>query len=304
MKKFGIICLLFCLCTQVQAQTWAPTGARWYYTYVESLFEGLYGYVKIESVGEVTIDSKTASELTVTVFFTDGNTESMPNVYCYENGGNIYVRVQDDWELMYDFTTPEGNTHEVFGNLAGNECGSASGGVVTIQHRDDTLINDETLAYYTSEAAEGSIWHYPMKTIEKFGNLNYMFASPVFCDIADSWQFGPLRAYIAPDQTVYKILQIPYDTLIIPGPDAITMLNTEEIEVHPNPTTEALIINILTTGFVVSIRDLSGRAVYNGKLEAGVNIIDVSNLHPGLYTIAISDQAKSTLIKHTKMVKL
>lgn len=215
---FIFFAVVLCFALPVQAQNWAPTGARWYYTYAEDLFNGLYGYVKIEAIGEASIGGKTARELSVTIYHTDESVESMPNVYCYENEGKVYIRVQDRWELMYDFVSAVGNTHEVFGSIDGNECGSAATGSVTIEQRGDTLINGATFAWYTSQAAEGSIWHYPMKTLEVLGNLNYMFSVPVFCGITDTWRFGSLRAYIAPDETVYKVLQIPYDTLIRPEP--------------------------------------------------------------------------------------
>ena len=115
--------VLFLLCSGLSfAQNWAPNGAQWHYSYY-----GFFpGYVDIAYSGDTLIDGQVTKKLTKTFhglgWGMDVTPYSIGTEYTYEANGVVYLRYQNQWDTLYNFSAQVGDSWRMakqpFANVA------------------------------------------------------------------------------------------------------------------------------------------------------------------------------------------
>jgi len=112
MKLLQTICLILVFNAFAQAQDFAPIGATWYYTNIESFFLYQYeGYIKVESIKDTIIQGHTCKELTKTRYGTNGSVGSIGNEYLYTSGDTVFhLSDNDTFYILYNWGAQVGDT--------------------------------------------------------------------------------------------------------------------------------------------------------------------------------------------------
>ena len=111
MKTINIITLLLLIFTGSFAQTFAPTGAKWYYNHSEvALGPPQYGYMLFEVVGDTIIDTLTCKIVRETYYAADSTVSDHGSLYLYSDSGKVYYFDNGQFKLLYDFSLSSGDT--------------------------------------------------------------------------------------------------------------------------------------------------------------------------------------------------
>jgi hypothetical protein len=115
------------------------------------------------------------------------------------------------------------------------------------------------------------------------------FAAPAFADLNGN---GKVDLYVGNKTGTIKL----YEN--IPDAGFSTLDNSAEIKLYPNPTSNTVTINA-DDSYNVTIMDLSGKEVFNGKMNSNTMTIDMSQYNAGIYLVKLSNE---NVVKTTKLV--
>lgn len=112
---------------------------------------------------------------------------------------------------------------------------------------------------------------------------------------------GAKNLFLAPDGYLYLYGETLLYRTIDPVILDITDVSSLSFTVYPNPFTDRLQIDGLTSNHAtISICDIQGREVYRGNYTGNTNTINLSNLLPGVYILNVKADDKSGVYKIVK----
>jgi len=254
----------------INAQQWAATGTKWYYT--QSFWYPGYRFPKIiESVGDTLLLGIPCKILKIT-----GSEFSQTSVYwqyMYASNDSVFFYKDSSFCLLYDFNAMPGDTFDL-------PCFSDpySELRVAVINVDTVIINGiaRKRQFVNGGQLGYAVWGY---NIQGIGNSEDMFPQ------GDMAYTGPIRCF-EDSGGIHNFLSIPCDTVIITQTeDAPNYI--PEIFVYPNPSTNFLFLQPYTEIQNINIYDALGKLHINQNhdIEKG---IDVTSLQKGIYFIEVS----------------
>lgn len=193
MKRKVLLTILLVACFQiVKAQTeFAPIGATWYYSGLETMF-GDEGYSKVTSVGDTIIDGKKIRVLSNEYHSSTGSVSYGDDFYVCQSGDSVLYYIDGDFRLVYDFGLNVGDTLQIYSNK--NYCGDSNYGYVIIDSISYVDVNGVKLKEFYPSKTEESEFGFEGTFIENIGATSGLFSSHCLADnIGEA--LGSLRCY-------------------------------------------------------------------------------------------------------------
>lgn len=276
------------------AQNWAPAGAKWHYTYIG--FSS--GYVEIANVGDTIIAGQTCQKLQKTFnglqFGVTPTSYIFDTSYTYENNGVVYVLEQNQWKTLYNFNATIGEHWPMaplpeFGGCTENS-------QLKVLATGTKVINAQTLKYLVVDFCNPDLTSQGFQDtiIEKIGFTGSYMLPFDMCTMAfDGNEGGPFRCYSDDNFSTYK----PFY-----ANDCEYLVGVEENQMHklaiyPNPSAGQLYIESELPLENIQLTDAIGRTIQSFDLQAGVNPMRFSSLHPGTYFIRKDEQCVKWVVE-------
>jgi hypothetical protein len=286
MKKIIFTLTLIFNLTILFAQTWAPTGATWHYSFMQ-MFS--YGYVKIVSITDTTILGNDCKILQKTQFG-----YSSPGVYDTVNLGKEFTYLDTNSNIVYRYFNNKFDTLYNFNALIGDKWtvhgihGTSDSGIVVVDSIGYRVINSDSLkSIFVSTISGSCIGWYSSEIVERIGCIaEYMFPNYVSC-IVDLGEGGALRCYTDNNFPVYTTGEASYCDFIT-SIDSYLILK-DFIEVYPNPAIDRVTINYAKRqDLKIQVYNMIGECVLQSFLTGNTNNIDIRTLEKGMYLIKLS----------------
>ena len=276
------------------AQNWAPAGAKWHYTYIG--FSS--GYVEIANVGDTIIAGKTCQKLQKTFnglqFGVTPVNYIFDTTYTYESNGVVYVLEQNQWKTLYNFNAVVGDHWPMapmpeFGGCTENS-------QLKVLATGTKVINAQTLKYLVVDFCNPDLTSQGFQDtiIEKIGFTGSYMLPFDMCTMAfDGNEGGPFRCYSDDNFSTYKPFYAN-DCEYLVGVEENQML---ELAIYPNPSAGQLYIESELPLENIQLTDAIGRTIQSFDLQAGVNQMRFSSLHPGTYFIRKDEQCVKWVVE-------
>jgi hypothetical protein len=277
-------------------QNWAPNGAQWHYSYV-----GFFpGYVDIAYTSDTIIDGQAAKKLTKTyhglgwgmgIYSSEIGAE-----YTYEANGVVYLRYQNHWDTLYNFSAQVGDSwrmakQPLIDNIIppNSRMKVLSTGTITI--------NNEARNYFVIDKCDSNNMSFGFSQdtlIENIGFMrDYMLPYDQFDGAIDANEGGPLRCYAHNNFATYQ----PLFTEVCDYIMGTNELNASaSFQIYPNPVSDQINIPAAyATEFkAYSIYSTDGKLVQSGQTSEQ---IAVAKLPIGNYTLVIQNKTQSRYAK-------
>ena len=284
-----------------KSQTWAPSGASWHFSYNQMMS---YGFIKIDYVGDTTIQSVNCKVLLKTQygygFPGNYDTTVIGKEYTYFDNNVVYYFKLNQFDTLYNFNAQPGDMWSVKTSYPVDDSSQ-----VIVDSIGYEVINSDTLkSIFVSPVAGSCVgWYNGTKILEQIGCINgYMFPEFINC-IMDAGEGGSLRCY-----TDDAFPLISFDSLH--ACDFITNISVkyiseESINIYPIPASTKLTIKNKNTLFPIVkivLMTTQGQKVFENQTQLQQTTeIDISYLPKGIYFLQITNSEDFSLIR--KMIK-
>lgn len=284
---FTFFLLFFSPYLHINAQDFAPIGAKWYYSM--ACWESPYdcGYYSFEVLRDTTLLGKSAKIIS---YSENGLLKIDGQQILYADSDKVYYWMNNDFHLLYDFNAQAGDTLTLKMGpsfFTGDTVGYYKMIVDSIGFTNISGGNYKTLyttsLYYIDGNYSGAYWRYFGEIIEKIGDVGFLFGHSVFFNSIN--YEGWIRCY--EDSIInYKPYNKPCDFIT-----GITENNyLEKIILFPNPTSSILYLTFNSEALINTpyyIYDVLGKTSSFGVLHQP--LINISNLSNGLYFLNINN---------------
>jgi hypothetical protein len=276
MKKTISVLTLFIILTNLTAQTWAPVGAKWTYSFSSWTFPFTNSPRTIECVGDTVIQSKSCRIIQgylVCSFVSDTS-------YLYYENDKIFMYIDSvvGFHTLYDFTASAGNSWTII--APGHQVGDTS--VIVVDSIGTKIFSGDTFSVqYVHNLNEYDRWVFPGAIIKDIGNSWCFFPLYSTCD---PWT-GPIRCYEDSTGTIV-FSSITCDTILYYSVKENSL--NDQMEIYPNPATNELIIetnNQNINEFSIDIFSSTGQRQISITGIINNTVIDIDKLAQGLYFI-------------------
>ena len=287
--------LLFLLCSGISfGQNWAPSGAQWHYSYY-----GFFpGYVDIAYSGDTLIDGQVTKKLTKTFhglgWGMDVTSYSIGTEYTYEANGVVYLRYQNQWDTLYNFSAQVGDSWRMakqpFANVA------PQNSRLKVLGTGIKVINSNTLKYVKVEFVDPQMnpLGFEDTIVENIGFIgSYFLPYDMFDGFVDGNEGGPFRCYSDNNFALYKPNYLEVCDYIM---GTTELEGSSSFQVYPNPVSDQINIPATYINEYGAYRILSseGKLIQKGQTTEQ---IDVANLPAGNYTLLIENQTQKRYAK-------
>ena len=170
--------------TAQDSPSWAPIGAKWYYTFRHA--PNRFQYLELESVGDTVIQDTVARVISPTIFRDTGEEDhSLDNILLHQNGQKIFYYLNGRFTLLYDFTLDVTDTLKIIAPIFDFEIDSVMHFVVDSVAEMD--FNGSQLKRQYLRAIDVGASNYSVQfggwNTELFGNMYYLIAwNQLECD--------------------------------------------------------------------------------------------------------------------------
>jgi hypothetical protein len=278
------------------AQNWAPTGAQWHYSY----FGFFPGYVDIAYTADTIIDGQAAKKLTKTYHglgWGMGITSSEIGAeYTYEANGVVYLRYQNHWDTLYNFSAQVGDSWRMAKQPLINNIIPPNSRMKVLSTGTMT-INNEARNYFVIDKCDSNNMSFGFlqdTLIENIGFMrDYMLPYDQFDGAVDANEGGPLRCYAHNNFATYQ----PLFTEVCDYIMGTNELNASaSFQIYPNPVSDQVNIpEAYATEFkAYSIYSTDGKLVQSGQTSEQ---IAVAKLPIGNYTLVIQNKTQNRYAK-------
>ncbi|HOY33428.1 MAG TPA: T9SS type A sorting domain-containing protein [Bacteroidales bacterium] len=295
MKKTFLSLTLFCLLTTLFAQTWAPTGAKWWYLSY-SLSLGQY-YASIESTGDTIIQGKNCKVLQSNGIGGCTYGSEIHPIFIYSDTNKVFYfsQNQNKFCLLYDFNKLPGDTLYIktgYGFPSPDSVGFVidSVGFTTIC---TTILK---VQYVTALFDPLCSWvGNSGKIIERIGHSSFLFPLDLgACD--DAWTNGGILCYT---DSAISYYDSNYSSSFCATIGIEDKNSNNALIVYPNPTKRFITItkdkDLINQ---INIYDVYGRCILRDYKS---NFLNLSGLTNGIYFLEImTDNNIKTRIKIIK----
>lgn len=305
--KYLFLFFLTCFQTVINGQTWAPTGAKWYY----NNYGGSYQFLTIiESIGDTVINTKQCKILKAyeidAVMDSTGNshwdTLFCPMQYSYYDSGIVYLfdLSINNFNTLYDFTETNGDTITVNDSTFPGYCPQAMTSNLfqyVIDSTIDTTLSGITLHKQFISPTQNSDWFFSdpsgflgnIPIIERIGSLKYLFGvagyaimeGPICCLRCYQDSMLSYREASWPDT-------VPCGYLPPLNVSGIEDLNNtiQSLNVFPNPANNIFTITLSPTTRQIQILNSLGQIIQRKSVE-GQRTLDFKITQNGIYFIQV-----------------
>ena len=287
--------LLFLLCSGLSfAQNWAPNGAQWHYSYY-----GFFpGYVDITYTADTIIDGQVTKKLTKTFhglgWGMDVTSYSIGTEYTYEANGVVYLRYQNQWDTLYNFSAQVGDSWRMakqpFANVA------SQNSRLKVIATGTKVINSSTLKYVKVEFVDPQMnpLGFEDTIVENIGFIgSYFLPYDMFDGAVDANEGGPFRCYSDNNFAIYKPNYLEVCDYIM---GTTELEGSASFQVYPNPVSDQINIpeSLIQEYNHYRILSSEGKLIQKGQTTEQ---IDVANLPAGNYTLLIENQSQKRYAK-------
>lgn len=308
MKTQVTLLFLFLMITGFSQMEFAPIGAEWYYSETLSYNPPKYGYIKLTSLKDSTINNTNVRVIEVLHVENDTTHKLVGYEYIAQSGDTIWYWKNNDFHMLYDFSMQKGDSILLYSEMR-NSCSEKNPyGWNLVDSTFSKEFNGLHLKAYSSVPIKNSVWGFDSYSCEIIGNLRYLIPQNVFCGVVDVPLDGPLRCYSDPVNGIL-ITSLPSvkcdSTYAYKDPVNISMISkTKVLSIYPNPVYSELIISgnyqeIKSGNYDIEIVNINGEIVKN--CSSFSETIDVSGLKSGIYFLIISKNKKQ--IDYEKFIK-
>ncbi|MDQ3193080.1 MAG: T9SS type A sorting domain-containing protein [Bacteroidota bacterium] len=298
MKKL-LLTLILTLPFISYSQNWAPNGATWHYGFGVYTY---YGYIKIESIGDTTINSIVCKKLIKTKYSQNGfpgqggatSIDTLETEYTYADADKIYIYKHNQFYTLYDFSAQVGDTWNVPEIKHYENCDTI--GTVKVDSIGTININGENLRYiWVNLTDTNPNWGWSAKIVERIGPMerkfSYDYLFPVKMDECDLEMHELIEAgYFR----CYSDSTFNYSSNVSPSCDYITSIasikqSPEDVMIFPNPSNGNFNIELNPViNNEIKIHDMLGKLLLEEKVN-NRNFININNLKSGIYILSILD---------------
>lgn len=253
------------------AQTWAPIGAKWYFSKFYDFHRNLEEYTLIESIGDTIIDGILSRHLTITNNWACSNTDS--DVFIYQTIENeVYAKINNKFEfhMLYNFSAQIGDSWKfpiMFTPIYIDTLQYTVTNISTIKLNG----HSKKILYCDLKFILGVFWYriYKTQLIEGIGDIHYMF--PWQAQICDEDYIFGLRCYEDNEIGLYHFdnnnKECDYTT------ETSKLDFNNDIIIFPNPFTNQLTFTLIDNDqTTVSLFDLLGQLVYKQTFSNSTTI--------------------------------
>lgn len=308
MKYLYISFILILIAKYSVAQNWYQHGSEWYFDNIELLDYEAHGYETYVVIKDTLIsDSLSKLIFHKKYHFATGDLIKNDSLIIYENKGEVYLRHDSSFKLMYNFNLDAKDTLSVK-VVQYPICDSVSpitvDSVKTIE-LPENIFDVQYLSY--NYYVEGKKETKTDSIIEQIGNIQSFIYQPT-CG-SESWNNNILRCFINNDiffKTNWWLNQYPNapcDTLIDESADINNIVFDDPLRLYPNPAIDYIEVysaNIPITE--VSIYDINGNLIQNKKLASKKVKLYLNKLPGnGIYIIRVSNMESNSVEKLIKI---
>jgi hypothetical protein len=296
------------------ANIWIKPNAVWHYDF--DSFNGTFGFVKTEYVGDTLIEGQSAQILTSNryLFFYDINgilhlsdIQNWPTNYTRNNENQVFYWFNNQFELLYDFTKAPGESYTVVSiEPTVQLCNPSS--TVTVQSISNTTIGNQTYPTIELDSDQANFSRLNGQINARYGNQTntytpYAWLFPLngfyFDGTVDSipLSVSPCDPNLIIDYIHYKFRCFQDDSLTVnPNNEdceyllnnvGMTELNDEGYMLFPNPATNFITLVAPFEENEVTIYNAMGNLVLTTKTSKRIEEIPL-NLPSGTYFLKSS----------------
>lgn len=317
MKKIVLLFLYIHLASNVNAQSWCPPGATWYYKEYNGV-TATDGIIKFQYVRDTLINSITAKLITGT--FSGKKTGAYPypsaTIYnyasyiTYEANKVVYLHSNGNFDTVVNYNATIGDKWRCLSK--NNACGLRRH--LTVTDTGHVLVNGlflKTLVMTDTNKTFATPKTHTALALERVYNFTGTYAEDVLFRIyCDAYETGGVDHSLITFLCYFDDTFLPYSNSSracnITGQGSISQ-SVSELFVHPNPVNNhlrLLIPELMNTSFDITLTNNLGQKInvdlpkFISREEMEINL---SNIASGIYFIQIFDQNK--LIAKTKVIK-
>ncbi|MEM8525003.1 MAG: T9SS type A sorting domain-containing protein [Bacteroidota bacterium] len=309
--NIGLVVILFLVgISTAYSQQFAPVGSTW--TYQTSIGSGLPTIFQFRTEKDTVIDDRYCTIITPYLLLEDGTWQlgdKSEIVSSSENGDTVYVRIENDFGIIYDFTAEVGDTivvtdSEFYGFFGGvlpqrrfvykiDSISSVpfNGDTLLVQYSSYLSPPNDTLPEwgFGDQTDIGS--NTPGRIVKGVGSLNR--AALLGTSSGISFLANGMPDYLncyEDEEKSYGLGSIDCDSLISLYTSVYQEIRVQEDEIiiHPNPFTEFIsITHDLFEVAHIRISDIQGRTLKTSRPDTMTNI-DLSHLLSGVYFVTLS----------------
>ena len=289
MKKILLLTFSLLLIGQLNAQSFAPIGASWYYT-TKSDNQDSLRWIKIKVAADTLFAGKNAKVFSYT--YESPNALPCPNsvdtTLLAQQADSLFFYENGTWQLLVDFNASIADTFSY--NIAVSNGNQAI--VRTIIARVDSVRIDSyngnnlrSLYLRQTNTAGGYNFHDGWITEvigHEYALLPWVNSS---CAFASNYIYG-IRCYS--DSIIGNIQFTPFSCQAVTTSLKKLQNRKHDLILYPNPTTETLFISDAKKITQIRILDQSGRQVK--QWDNPRNKLNIGELPSGLYFISLQTQ--------------
>lgn len=335
-NKRIVLLIVYLVCNTLSAQNWCPQGARWLYEEFHMI--GKY-FRKYEYTHDTVIADKQVKGIETTRIqllfsaldpangdftqvYSGIHITKLDTLYLYESNDSVFVYIHPEFKLMYQFNPTIDQQFEV-GNYAAQlvhqPCSTDEHYYVldslTIESKNTVNVDGQSLSRSTFRNGKYNYGY----LFDGIGTSACFFPervySPEFDTVIDGGVCGQDNGLICyfdniRGEIVFGDLNVNPEWGVTCQWISTTQVGVNEFDadvqdqviLFPNPVEN--ILNISTNDeetLLVRIFDLNGNVVQEEIILNGANMIDLSNLHRGLYIVDLSNGISNRLHKIVKM---
>ncbi len=261
-------------------------GTTWYY-HQSALFGENGNYIKMQIVGDSTINGKVCKKITGG-FGCSKIGDRGEFVYIENKKAYRYDFYRNRFWLLYDWSAKVGDIVTIYVPQQNT--------VDSFQIRIDSITvwtpNGEPLIVQKTSRVGASRWIYAsQQIIEKIGANAVFFPQALACNPV---QYGSLRCFNEPNQFEVKFVSYKCDT-VLTRVGTSEILTQRQISIFPTPSVSELNIVLdepVTDGFSINITNTLGQVIWHSqkKILGTTEVIDVNNWLSGVYNIIFTDK--------------
>lgn len=277
-------------------QNFAPIGASWYYNKQEMVEFDAHGYIKYNVEKDTIIDSKLMRLINAKEFRYNGDENDLNNIYVYVKDSQVFKLVNQELQLVYDFTLAIGDTLKIYYDIQEELCSLIS--PIVLDSIGEMIIERDTLmvqyfSHYERFFEESEPEKINYTVVEKIGNIggnsDFLKVKQI-CSYESSQVNTLLRCYV--DDNIHYTATWIEDIdpekscdYLINKVSVPTKKDVSEINIYPNPGNNEITINYLGSvrGFQFEIYSITGLKIFSKSIEMEQATFSTTHLPTGMY---------------------
>ncbi len=288
MRSLVLITIMITLSQLTKSQTWAPIGAKWYYSASAGGAAPTGSeYYLYESQKDTVVAGQSCKKITVTYFmYLNGDTSFLPPVFSYQSTDTVFYfnTTYSKFFPLYIFNVSEGDTLFYHNPEIQDDPADTLFRVVVDSTSIFTVDGIPLQQVFTTPLDNYSLG---FRYIERIGGTWLMLHQP--SAVFPEWD-GPLRCY-SDSNISHNFFSLPCDFHLTSGIEETE--NAFGILLFPNPASNLIYLKTTYPGRInFKISNAFGQVLKAGGFQREIAIPN-DEYASGIYTIELSADNKS-----------